>query len=581
MVCADNQNETSLMSDYNVTSVVHEKTNPVITIDSSNYKSIDSIEITVKNSSGNPLTSKKIDATINNKKYSLSTNSKGSADLNINLEAKTYNLVVSFNGDDEYNSISKSFKIKVSKLNTKITPSSNFVVKNNNMYFHLTDADGNSVAGKKLSIKFNGKTHVKKTKSNGRVSFKINKALSKYSIKVTFKGDNKFKSSSKKLNFYVVKSLSIKIGNSKLITDGFLRVYLKQSGKAIYKKTIKLSIANKKLSKKTNSEGVVVFKPEVGVNHYTINVAFGKYHAYKNLKCYEGNVKNPLTESVSYNGKPDIDVMPGNFIMADNNAKYTLKKAQYRDVLKRDSYCLFLHNKLTKYTFFKTKTHPNINHIIKREKWNVIEREINKKLVKANKNNYWPGSVSVSLKGKSYVYPEIRDVQNTGYTCGPSSASMCSQVLKNYLCEKYLAKLAKTDKTGTKTSALKYALDKNNFICTYYYKNSFLDALKELKNGGAALIFHANKHYVSILDISSDGKKVLVSNSYGSYDKIPTKWLKVSYMKNKFSKSWDDSLIVRLNYNLPDSTINEINCYYASLGSNWLKHNTHQSIGKV
>ena len=132
--------------------------------------------------------------------------------------------------------------------------------------------------------------------------------------------------------------------------------------------------------------------------------------------------------------------MPGSYVWGDDNAKYTLKKSQYKDVLKRDSRCLFLNGKLTKYTFFKTKSHPKLNHIIKREKWNVIERAINTKLVKKNKYGYWPGSITVSLKGKSYTYPYVRDSQNSGYTCGPTSCSMCSQVLKNYVCEKYLCK---------------------------------------------------------------------------------------------------------------------------------------------
>ena len=104
--------------------------------------------------------------------------------------------------------------------------------------------------------------------------------------------------------------------------------------------------------------------------------------------------------------------------------------------------------------------------------------------------------------------------------------------------------------------------------------------MNEVKKGGAALIFHAYNHYVSILDISKNGKKVLVSNSYGTYDNIPTGWVKVSYMKKKFSNI-DESLIVKLNYKLSDSVKNSIGCYYTSMGKNWVAQNTHQSIGRV
>ncbi|MBQ8018300.1 MAG: hypothetical protein IJ258_09390 [Methanobrevibacter sp.] len=552
------------------------KTTPAISIESKTVNSIDSLEIYLKNSSGTPLASKNLKITINNNVKTIQTNSNGVAKLAINLAAKSYKLTVSFEGDDDYNPTSKIFSIKVVKLKTKLVESANFVIKGKYIYFHLVDSNGNSVSGKKVTIKFNGRTYNKKTNSKGKVKLKVK---SSGSIKIKFKADKQFKSSSKKVYVHVASSRSINIGNSKLITDGYLRVYLKIAGKAVSKK-VTLMIGGKKLSKKANSEGIAIFKPKVNAKSYTVKAKVGKYYSAKSIKCYEGNVKDPLKESIpTKNGKPDIDVMPGNYVMGDGNAKYTLKKSQYREVLKRDSYCLFLNGKLTKYTFFKTKSHPKLNHIIKREKWNVIERAINAKLVKKNKNGYWPGKITVSLKGKSYTYPYVRDSQNTGYTCGPTSCSMCSQVLKNYICEKYLAKLAKTNREGTKCPNMIKALQKNNFEATYFYKSTFSQALDELKKGGCALVFHANRHYVSILDISSNGKKVLVSNSYGSYDNIPTKWVKVSFMKKKFSPQWSESLIVKLNYKLSDSTKNSINSYYASFGTNWHKHNTRQSIG--
>lgn len=558
-----------------------EKTTPTISVESKKVSSKDTLEIYLTNSSGNALKSKKILAEINNKKFAVTTNSKGVAKLNINLAANTYKLTLTFEGDDNYTAVSKIFNIKIVKLQTKITESANFVVKGKYMYFYLTDSNGNGVAGKKITIKYKGKTYTKKSNKYGTVKLKIKSPNSKYSIKAKFKGDNQYKSSSRSLKFYVTSSRSIKIGNSKLLTKGYVRIYLKVAGKSVSKK-VTLTVGSKKLSKKANSEGIAVIKPQIKAGHYTVKAKVGKYYSKKNVKCYGANVKDPLKESIpTKSGVPDVDWMPGSYVMGDGNAKYTLKKSQYKDVLKRDSYCLFLNNKLTKYTFFKTKPHPKLNHIIKREKWNVIERAILTKMVKKNKKNYWPGKITVSLKGKSYTYPEVRDIQGTGYTCGPTSASVCSQVLKNYLCEKYLAKLAGTDSSGTSCPALINALQKNNFICSYFYKSTFSSALKELKNGGAALIFHANKHYVCILDISSNGKKVLVSNSYGTYDNIPTKWVKVSYMKKKFSPQWDESLIVKLNYKLSDSTKNSINSYYHSFGSNWLKHNTNQGIGRV
>lgn len=557
------------------------KTTPLITVKSKNIKFKDSLEIYLKDSTGSPLKSKNITAVIDGKSYNIKTNSKGVAKISTNLAAKKYKLTISFAGDELYNSASKIFSIKVSKLSTRLNLLKNFVINGKYLYVYLYDQNLNAISHKKLTIKYNGKSYLKTTNSAGRVNFKVNSRSLSNVIKVNFKADNFYKSSSKQFRFYIIQSMSFNVGNSKLLTNGFLRVYLKDSA-SVWKKTIILKVGNKKLSKKTSSEGIVVFKPKANAKTYVITVKYGKYVISKKLVCYEGNAKDPLKENISFkNGRPDIDVMPGNYVMGDENAKYTLTKSQYREVLKRDSYCLFLNNKLTKYTFFKTKNHPNTYHILKRAKWNVIERAIYEKLVIKNKANYWPGSITVSLNGRSYTYPEVRDVQNTPYTCGPTSASMCSQVLKNYFCEGYLAKIMKTDKSGTGCQAISKGLEKNNFDCSFFYKSSFNKALNELKNGGCALIFHADNHYVSVLDISKDGKKVLVSNSYKNYDNIKNQWIKVSYLKKKFSPDWDESLIVKLNYELSESTKNSVNCYYNSMGANWIGKNTNQNIGFI
>jgi len=275
--------------------------------------------------------------------------------------------------------------------------------------------------------------------------------------------------------------------------------------------------------------------------------------------------------------------MSGNYVMADGDFKYTLKKSQYKKVIKRDSYCLFLNKKLSKYTFFKSKTQPKLNHIIKREKWNVIERAINTKIVKKNKKGYWPKKITVSLKGKSYTYSEVRDKQNTPYTCAPTSASMCSQVLRHYIPEKQFAKKAGTTPGfGTKCQWIKKALKKLHFKASYFTKKSFSKALKKLKKGGCALIFHAYNHYVAILDISKNGKKVLLSNSYGRYDvpgaSLPNKWLRVKYVKTKFCSYDQRSLIVKLNYHLKKHAKKKINIFYSNMGKKWVRHNTKERI---
>ena len=557
------------------------KTNPKITIETSRLKSRDVLVIYLKDKNNASLKNKKITMCINNKKVTATTNYKGISTINMFYAPNYYNITLNFNGDDEFNPVSRNITIKVSKLKTKIKKFKNFVVRKNKLHIYLFGADEKQIAGRKVILKFKKKTYIKTTNKLGYVKLKIKESPGRYYIKAKFKGDKYFYVSYKNFHFYVTRSLHFKIGNYKILTNGYLRIYLKAAAKKdIVHKKMKIKIGRKSFTQKTDSEGIIIIRPNLIVGNYTAYVKYGKYYLKKKLACVNKTLKDPFKHNISFHGVPNLDYMPRSYVMGDGSATYTLKRSQYLEVLQRDSYCLFLNNKLTKYVLFKTKSHPNRYHIIIREKWNVIEREINKKLVKANKHGYWPGKITVSLKGKAYKYSEVRDVQNTIYTCGPTSASVCSQVLRNYVCEKRIAYIANTNRDGTRIQDLIKGLKKHNFTCTTFYRDSFSIGLNELKKGGCALVFHAQNHYVSILDISKDGKKVLVSNSYGSYDGIPTKWLSVSYMNKKFGH-FDDSIVIRLNYTLSQSKINSINCFYNSMGTNWNRHGPNSSIGRV
>ena len=471
---------------------------------------------------------------------------------------------------------------KTTKTKLKIKTYSNFVKKGDRYYMYLIDSNGNMVANKKVKVTLNGKTYQKTTASNGKFSIKIKAGKSSVKLRVKCSADSRYYSLSKKIKVYIQNSFKIKIGNSKLLTNGFLRVYLQGTYKAISKKTLKISVGKTTFTKKTNSEGFVIIKPQVTPKDYKITVKKGKYKRSKDVTCIEGDVLDPLQNIVpTKNGVPDVDMMPENYVMGDGNAKYTLSKAQYKETITRDSYCLFMYDKLSKYTFFKTKASPNTYHILKREKWNVIERAINTKLVKAYKYSYWPGSVTVSLKGKSYTYPVVRDIQNTGYNCGPTSASVCSQALKKYYSERYF-QIEGNCYDGINIPVLKSVLEENGFKTHYFYDGSSFDrAMKELKSG-ASIIAYLPNHYVSIIDISPDGKKVLVSNSYGSYNvgskNVPTNWVSISYLKSKFAGI---GLVVKLNYNLDNSQKEQVKNYYNSMGTKWTAQNVHERIPNV
>lgn len=566
------------------------KTTPTISVNSNKITTGNSVKISLLDSNGNAISNKNLTVKINDKTHVLLTNTKGIASLKLDLPAKSYNLKVTFSGSDEFNSVTKTFKITVKKLNSKITPVNPKVLSGYYFKTYLRDVKGNPISGY-VSFSVNGKTYKVKTNSKGLASFKVKQKVARYSLKISYAGNSYYNSASKTIYLYVPAKTSLTIGNKILLSNGFLRIYLKSAKEnTVSKKVINVNIGGKTFSKKTNSEGVAILKPKMGAGMNNITATYGgnglltvsKDNGV--IKCIKGNVKDPLTKKVKLrNGVPNIDYMPGSYVMADSNAKYTLTKAQYKEVLKRDSYTLFLHKKISKYTFFKTKAEPKINHILVREKWNVIERTLNTRVVLKNSHSFWPSQLTVNLKGKSYTYPEVRDIQNTGYTCGPTSASMCTQVLRNYVNEAYLGYQAGSNAySGSSTSGLKYALEKNHCKCSYYYKSSFSTALKELKKGGCALVFHTWNHYVAILDISKDGKKVLVGNPSGDYNSgshsIPTNWLTVKHMYGRFNNYDTSGLIVKLKYSLSKSTKSKMNNLYSSFGAKWTRSNTNERL---
>lgn len=586
---SENITEDVLSADSNV------KQTPVVAVNASAVYTQHSIGISLKDSNNAPISGQKVIAKVNNEYYSMYTDDNGKTSLQLKLKPNSYILKVAFKGNDNYTAVSKKFNVNVVKLKSVVKVQNASVLNNDYFKATLKDKFGNPMSNKKVTFTVNQLTYTAKTDKNGVASFKNTfspKAI--YSVKISFEGTTYYKAVSKTISMIVPATTSVVIGNEKLLTKGYLRVYLKSpTYSAISNQKILIKIGNSSFLKTTNAEGCVIFAPKLGTGNLKVTVVYNGTSTIlgskstKNVLGVEGSTKSPFSQKiVLVNGVPDIDVMPGSYVMADGDMKYTLLKSHYQDTIKRDSQTLYLYKKMSKYVFFKTKLEPKLKHILVREKWNVIERAINTKVVKANKIGYSPKQITVSLKGKSYTYPQVRDVQDTGYTCGPTSSSMCTQFLKDYHCERELAILSKTTyEDGSFTSLLAEGLEKCGYKCTIYDNSTYKKAINELKKGACALIFHTWNHYVAILDISKDGKQVLVGNPSGDYDhgshSIPTNWLTVDYMYSMFNDYDTSGVIVNLNYNLADSTKTQLDNLYNSFGVGWTAQNTNERIPQI
>ena len=139
------------------------------------------------------------------------TDANGYANVQINLKnAGLYTFVAVFLDDENYNASMKVFKVTVNKKTTSIAANAKtFKVKAKTKKYTVTlktikgaSIDGKTylAAGKKITLKINGKTYTAKTNAEGKATFSL-KITKKgiFTAVIKFAGDNTYKSASKKI----------------------------------------------------------------------------------------------------------------------------------------------------------------------------------------------------------------------------------------------------------------------------------------------------------------------------------------------------------------------------------------------
>lgn len=169
----------------------------------------------LKDANGNPLVNKTVQIAVNGPIYNVTTDEYGRAGLQINLAAaNTYTYALSFQGDDMYNAapIASSKLILTKKATTIKATDKTFksTAKTKTVSVQLTTSknpyDGKTYlsAGKKITLKVNGKTYTAKTDKNGIAKFNINLTKKgKYTASIKFAGDNTYKGSSKSIKITI------------------------------------------------------------------------------------------------------------------------------------------------------------------------------------------------------------------------------------------------------------------------------------------------------------------------------------------------------------------------------------------
>ena len=145
------------------------------------YKNSSQLTVKLLDNNKKAMKSKKVKFTIGKNTYTRTTNANGAATFNINLKVGTYNVKVSFGGDDYYKGSSKTVKVTVKT--TKMQAKSTKIRKNSNFVATFKDANGKVIKNTKVKFTLNKKTYTKTTNSKGQATLKVSVKLGSYTIK--------------------------------------------------------------------------------------------------------------------------------------------------------------------------------------------------------------------------------------------------------------------------------------------------------------------------------------------------------------------------------------------------------------
>jgi hypothetical protein len=172
-------------------------------------------KVQLKDANGNVLSNKTVLIGYNGKTLERVTDADGYASVQINLrDANRLTFAVAFLGDEEYDATMSVYLITINKKPVTVTAAAKTyksTAKTKKYTVTLKTTKGSSAdgkvyfgAGKKVTLKINGKTYTAKTNAKGQATFslKITKK-GKFTASIKYAGDNTYKAVSKSVKITI------------------------------------------------------------------------------------------------------------------------------------------------------------------------------------------------------------------------------------------------------------------------------------------------------------------------------------------------------------------------------------------
>ncbi|MEE0939432.1 Ig-like domain repeat protein [Methanobrevibacter sp.] len=218
------------------------------------------------------------------------------------LDPGEYNVVVTYDGNDEFNPVSKSIKFSVSdEASSKgILISSNVKTTygtSKNIVVTLKDSKGNILAGRKVVVNLNKKNDVRVMPTDGKAIVTVPSSLpaKTYTATITYAGETDISVSPIKIKVVVNKAAPKLAASKKTFkvkdkTKKYVVTLKTNKNKPYKKQKITIKVNGKTYSAKTNSKGQAIFKLTKLTKKGTFKAAV-KYAGSSNFKAVGKTVK--------------------------------------------------------------------------------------------------------------------------------------------------------------------------------------------------------------------------------------------------------------------------------------------------
>lgn len=287
-------------------------------------------------SNNSPLSNKTVTIVINGVAYKRTTDEKGVASININLNPGKYSVLVSFDGDDNYQASSCSGNIQVINSNKDLRDSTFISFENfeelfgeNKKFEVLLSNDEGPLANQEILFEINGVTYSRTTDNEGKASIAIRLMSGTYNIGIKYLGNNLYQGTNGN-GIIVIKNPTSKL-NTQLISQDFSQYYgqnrmysvqlVDENGNGLSNQDIVITVNGVSYTRTTDSNGFAKLTIRLSKGAYKVTSSYNGNSYFNSAKSVENNV---IVNEAS--GKINTKISAENFnqLYGENKA-YTIK----------------------------------------------------------------------------------------------------------------------------------------------------------------------------------------------------------------------------------------------------------------